>query len=398
MEAAMAWKEVDVFEQRCEFVLLASQVGANKSLLCREFGISRPTGDKWLDRYEEGGLKALQDLPRRPRHFRDETPGYIRDEVYRLRNEHPTWGGRTICAELRRQGVDSPCARTIDRLLKRAGFVKSSSRKKRVLLPANEIVSPKAANEVWTVDFKGWWLTRDGKRCEPLTIRDEYSRYVLDIVALPGTKREAVKRSFERTFRRYGLPRYIRSDNGSPFACTRAVGRLSQLSVWWLKQGVTPNTIQPASPHQNGAHERFHRDMKRELQQSPAANLKAEQRRFDRWRRYFNEERPHHSLSMKTPAEVYKRSRREYKREVPLYVYPAGMDDRSVDRNGCLSIKNKHYFLSKALYGERVGLDSVDGVTQIWFRDFLLGVVSPSTRKILPLANPIRERDSTDDV
>ena len=394
----MAWKEIDVFEQRCQFVLLASQVGVNKSRLCREFGISRPTGDKWLLRYEEGGLKALHDEPRRPKNFRDETPGYIRDEVYRLRNEHPSWGGRTIRAELLRQGLESPCARTIDRLLKRAGFVKSSSRKRRVILPENEIVKPNAVNDVWTVDFKGWWLTRDGKRCEPLTIRDEYSRFVLGIVALPGTKQEAVKSAFERTFRRYGLPRYIRSDNGSPFACTRAVGGLSKLSAWWLNHGITPDRIKPASPHLNGAHERFHRDMKRELQQSPAAKLDAEQRRFDRWRRYFNEERPHHALSMKTPAEVYKCSQRKYKKNVPAYIYPAGMEDRLVDKNGCISIKHKHHFLSKALYGERVGLDCVDGITQVWFRDFLLGVVSPSTRKILPLANPIRDRYSQDDV
>ena len=389
----MAWNEVDVFEQRCQFVLLASQIGSNKSSLCREFGISRPTGDKWLRRYEEDGLQGLHDLSRRPKTYRDETPGHLRDEVFRLRNEHPTWGGRTIRAHLLRVGLDSPCARTIDRLLKRAGFVKSSNRKRRVVLPPEEIVAPQAVNDVWTVDFKGWWLMRNGKRCEPLTIRDEYSRFVLNITALAGTSMKAVQESFESTFRSYGLPKYIRSDNGSPFICTRAVGGLTKLSVWWLKHGITPNRIELASPHQNGAHERFHRDMKRELQQSPAGNLEAEQRRFNRWRRYFNEERPHQALEMKTPSERYKRSQRRYSSKVPNYIYPAGMEERLVDRNGTVSWRSKPQFVSKALYGEMIGLDTIEDVTQVWYRYFLLGVVSPSTRKILPLKTPLRAKD-----
>lgn len=389
----MAWKEVNVFEQRCNFVLLASQVGANKSALCREFGISRPTGDKWLERYEEGGIEALHDRSRRPHRLRDETPGYIRDEIFRLRNEYPSWGGKTIRAELVRQGYgqDTPCARTIDRLLKRAGFVKPLNSKKRVILPQAEIVRPEAPNDVWTVDFKGWWRMRDGRRCEPLTIRDEHSRFVLNITALWGTSMGGVQKAFELTFKRYGLPKYIRSDNGAPFACTRAVCGLTSLSVWWLKVGITPNRIEKASPHQNGAHERFHRDIKRDLQQNPAANINAEQRRFDRWRRYFNEKRPHQSLQMKTPAECYSHSQRRYRKSIPQYIYPAGMENRKVDRNGSISWNSKVHFITKALYGENVGLDTVDGATYVWYRDFLLGMLSSSQRRVLPLENPLQQ-------
>jgi len=392
MEVDMAWNEVNVFEQRCHFVMLARRPGSNKSALCREFGISRPTGDKWLKRYEEDGLPGLHDESRRPRNFRDETPGYIRDEIFLLRNQHPSWGGVTIRGELVRNGygAECPCSRTIDRLLKRAGFVKPSKRKKRVDLPEADIVQPRKANDVWTVDFKGWWRMRDGRRCEPLTLRDEYSRYVLSISALWGTSSEGVKKAFIVAFKRYGLPLYIRSDNGPPFACTRAVCGLSSLSVWWMKLGITPNRMDLASPHQNGAHERFHRDIKRDLQQNPAANIQAEQRRFDRWRRFFNEERPHHSLNMKTPGECYSRSQRNYCQKQSDYVYPAGMHYRKVDANGAFYWEGKPNFVSKALYGEYIGLDCVDGVTQVWYRDHLLGVISLSTRRILEMERPLR--------
>lgn len=391
----MAWNEVNVFEQRCHFVLLASRPGANKSSICREFGISRPTGDKWLRRYEEGGLEALHNESRRPKRYKDPTPGYVRDEIYRLRNEHGGWGGRTIRAELVRSGygADTPCARTIDRLLKRAGFVKPSKRKRRVDLPAAEIVQPKRVNDVWTVDFKGWWRMRDGRRCEPLTLRDEYSKYVLSISVQWGTSTEGVKKAFQQAFKRYGLPLYIRSDNGAPFACTRAVCGLSSLSVWWMKHGITPNRMDVASPHQNGAHERFHRDIKRDLQQNPAANIAAEQRRFDRWRRFFNNERPHQSLGMKTPAECYSRSQRRYSSKVLSHVYPVGMDYRKVDANGAFCWRGKPHFVSKALTGEFLGLDNADGITQVWYREHLLGIVSPSKRRILEVKNPLRGVD-----
>lgn len=378
----MPWRVERVETQRGRFVIKALEQGANISLLCREAGISRPTAYKWLARYERGGISGLNDLNRTPRRFRVPTRPEIVMEIVRVRTDHPSWGGKKIRAYLiRKKFKKVPVSRTIDRILKRCGLVNPKVSRKRNLLPEVQIVTPNRANQVWTIDFKGWWLTRDGTRCEPLTIRDEYSRYIIGIFALRRTTYEAVKACLKVCFERYGLPQYIRCDNGHPFISTQAIAGLTRLSVWWLKLGITPNRIAPGSPFMNGAHERMHKDMKRELQANPAQNLRQEQERFDHWRHEFNTLRSHEALRDAVPKEKYSRSSRKYNPTEPDYIYPVGFTVRKVTRNGEISWFGRFVGVSKALAQQHLGIEILDSKTaRLWYRDFCLGVSDASLK------------------
>jgi transposase InsO family protein len=363
-------------EERCRFVLLAREPKANFAALCRDFGISRKTGYKWLDRFEQEGLHGLEERSRRPLRCPRQVSSELICEIVSVRQAHPRWGGVTIEEILRRRygDVKLPRSRTIDRILNRCGLVKARKRGHRRVWTGEEIVLPKGPNDVWTVDFKGWWRTGDGNRCVPLTIRDEYSRYILDLAGLACGDTEAVRQRFERCFARYGLPKYIRSDNGSPFSAYLGLRGLSSLSVWWIKQGIHPNRIPPGSPQYNGGHERMHRDIKADLQRTPAKDLKLQQEIFDAWRMEFNTTRPHRALKMATPSERYCPSERRYEKDEVPYDYGDGIQTRKVGLRGCIWWHGKERFISNALSRERIGIEMQEGLmVSLWFRDFYLG-------------------------
>jgi transposase InsO family protein len=267
-----------------------------------------------------------------------------------------------------------PHARTIDRLLKRAGFVITRTRQKRIELPESRLVQPSNPNEVWTTDFKGWWAMLNGQKCYPLTIRDATSRYLISFDALAHPSFELTKAGFIKAFKAYGLPLYICSDNGQPFATVQNPWGLTQLSVWWLKLGITPIRIQPGKPYQNGAHERVHLDIAREIEKYPEKNLQTEQRRFNRWKYDFNAVRPHHALDMKTPEDIYVASKRRFDEREPIYMYPDHFETRSVSPAGQFCWGNKTINFSTAFRGESIAIEPVDRVTvRLWFTDFCLG-------------------------
>lgn len=372
----MTWKRVEPMEERCRFVLLAREPRANIAALCREFTVSRKTGYKWLNRFSQEGLSGLEERSRRPLSCPRQISGEIVCEIVSIRQAHPRWGGVTIEEILRRrygsEGI--PRARTIDRILNRCGLVKVCKHGQRRVWSGEEIIEPKRPNDVWTVDLKGWWHTQDGDRCVPLTIRDGYSRYILDLAALGRTGTEAVKRRFERCFELHGLPNYIRCDNGSPFSAYLGLRGLSGLSVWWIKHGIHPNRIPPGSPQYNGGHERMHRDIKAELQKSPAKNLGLQQEIFDIWRTEFNTARPHRALKMATPSERYCVSERRYMKEIVPYDYGDGIQTRRVGKRGSIWWRGKERFVSNALSKEQIGIEIRDGMMlSLWFRDFYLG-------------------------
>ncbi len=373
----MPWSEKTAMDERCRFVIRALEPGANKSELCREFGVSRPTGDKWVKRYLAEGLDGLKELSRKPKTSPLSTSSEVVCEIIRIRSNRQSWGGKKIRPLLLKQFEESqvPTSRTIDRILDRCGLtLKNHKRPKKNFEDASNVIQPQKCNDVWTVDFKGWWFTSDKKRCEPLTIRDEYSRFIIDIVALRHTRTETVKDCFRKCFEKYGLPQYIRSDNGIPFACATAICGLSQLSVWWLKLGITPNRIPPGCPYKNGAHERLHRDMRKELQANPARNLKHEQIRFDEWKTIFNNERAHEALGMKTPSQCYKVSSVPYDSSEPRYQYPDDYHTRSVCSYGRFNWEGKRLFLTKALTGEQIGIEQTrHSKLRLWYANLLLG-------------------------
>ncbi len=386
----MPWEITDVMDQRKRFVLRALGGTVRMAELCREFGISRKTGYKWVTRFKERGEQGLDDLSRRPRASPSKTSAELQLEVVKLRLKHPTWGPKKLRELLRKRPERHlPATSTIAKILAEAGLVQARrTRRPTMDLGSSQRITPKAPNELWTVDFKGWWRTRDGKRCEPLTIRDEWSRFVLDIRSMESTGTDCVRPVFEDVFSCYGMPAAIRTDNGSPFASMRSPVRLTKLSAWWLALGIQLDTIDPGSPQQNGGHERMHKDLAAEIQRRPARNAQQQQSFLDDWRLIFNTERPHEALSMKTPAQLYVPSKETYSGLRPEIVYPEHFDVRTVGYAGHIKLGGKPRFLSQALTSWPVGLEVKDEQLKIWFAEMCLGVTDTTFSTALQRVKP----------
>jgi transposase InsO family protein len=364
-------------EERFRFVQEYKAEEWNFAELCRRYEVSRKTGYKWLQRYEEDGLEALKDQSRAAKHHPNEVLKAVADEILEKRRQHPHWGPAKLRARLQREAPEIlwPAASTIGEMLKRAGL--TVPRKLRRVTPPS--LSPlrhaKSANQVWCTDFKGWFRCGDGVRCDPLTLSDAYSRYLLRSQALEGMHERPVRGVMEAAFREYGLPNAIRSDNGEPFA-SPGIGGLSTLSVWWIKLGIRPERIRRGKPQQNGRHERMHRTLKQATAQPPAANMRAQQQAFDRFRQEYNWERPHEALQMKTPAEFYTASARQYPSRLAEPEYPDDWEVRRVRECGRMRWWSESVFVGKALAHESVGLEPIeDGYWRVWFFNYALGVL-----------------------
>ena len=369
-------------DRRRQFILAAKAVGANVSQLCREYGISRTNGYKWLHRFEREGEPGLEERSRRPQRISG-TDGEVVLQIIELRRQYPKWGAKKVRQLLiRKTSVDKPpSAKTIARILDRAGEprIRKLRRRLRLVLREQQPLAANAANDVWTVDFKGWWRTRDRRRFEPLTVRDAFSRYVLCLEMLGSIAAQVVKPAFERLFERCGLPGVIRVDNGAPFACTSAPAGLSKLSAWWTSLGIRVSFSRPAHPQDNGAHERMHADVASELEAEPEDSVTVQQRAANRWRTEFNEVRPHEALEMKTPAELYVRSSRRY-RGIQSPCYPGNYAIRRVDRNGCVRYLGRVVFVSESLVGYDLALRRTrSGRLFARFYDLKLGLFDLAT-------------------
>jgi transposase InsO family protein len=371
----MSWL-VGVDHVRLEFVLVAQEEGVSLAAACRQFQISRRTGYKWLGRYRREGLAGLADRSRRP-HTALSLPATTALAIVRLRQAHPYWGPKKVRALLRREGVAVaalPSVATIGRVLRCAGMSQAKGRgRPRRGYPAPASTAAGEPNAVWTVDFKGWWRTGEGARCEPLGIRDLYSRYLLCLEPVRRRDTATVQAVFAETFARYGLPAVIRSDNGAPFASLAGPHGLTKLSAWWRTLGIALERIAPGHPEQNGGHERMHGDLAREIEGAPSATWEQEARRLEQWRREFNLCRPHEALGMRTPAEVYRRSPRRLP-EAAVWRYPPAFQRRRVNKKGTIKLDRRLRFVSEALAGHEVGLEFRDLETiRVWFCDLLLG-------------------------
>jgi putative transposase len=344
----MPWKKSEPMEQRMEFALKSENFRA----LCQEYGISTKTGYKWRERFLREGLAGLAEESRRPRCSPHQLSQEALCELVRLKLAHPHWGPRKIRElYLREHGVVASVS-TFKRVLEAAGL--THRRKKRRASEAGRLSSGNRAqgiNEIWTVDFKGWWHGTEG-RCEPLTKRDEFSRYLLELRRVPNARSQTVRKSFEQLFERHGLPQAIRSDNGAPFASRTAVHGLSRLSAWWVALGINLERGRPGHPQDNGAHERLHRDISRELE---CLSQEVTQDALDLWRHEFNYQRPHESLAMRCPGELYHNSTRKYPGSLEELLYEE-MASRRVNQKGLIRWKDRSLFLSQSLTGWDVGL------------------------------------------
>lgn len=371
----MPWSETSAMEQRVQFIRDWRRARLSMSELCDVYGVSRKTGYKWLQRYLGEGPEGLEERSHAATEVHNKTPDEVVQVLLQARLRHPSWGAKKLLKIVhdQRPELALPGRSTVCDILSRNGLVTQRARR-RVIghpgRPSNQIVLP---NDCWSADFKGQFRTRDGIYCYPLTVTDNYSRYLLGCQALEGTAVEPSRVVFTRLFKQYGLPRIIRTDNGVPFA-SHTLGRLSKLSAWWVRLGVLPQFIEPGKPQQNGRHERMHRTLKDETTKPPAANSQAQQRKFNTWRNEYNDLRPHEALDMRTPAQLYQPSTRTMPTKLPPLEYPDRFEVRYVSANGGMRW-NRHWVnVTSALIGQYVGLEEIDdGQWDVYFGPLKLG-------------------------
>ena len=353
--------------------------------LAEEYGVARKTIYKWLKRYEKRGLTGLVDESRRPNSSPMKTSAELALEIVQLKKEHIRWGPKKICTVLakRHPEEDMPSIVTIQRVLRGVGLMKRSRRRASGgHAPAPTFQVPTSANDLWTVDFKGWWRTKDGAKCEPLTVRDAFSRFVLSVRLMTRTRTEDVRPVFEELFARYGLPKSIQSDNGPPFATMQGLGGLTRLSAWWVSIGIHVVRSRPGRPTDNGGHERMHSDMRFDLEDASADTLGLQQRACDDWVTTFNHVRPHEGIGQQMPGELYRASERRPGRVV-IGGYPDGCRLVDVSQSGGINCDGWKVYLSHALSGYAVGLQGFERGYRVWFFHVLLGTFVPGTHETL---------------
>ncbi len=374
----MPWKTSSLLQARQRLIQAALRKHISVAQLCRQAGISRKTGFKWLARFRQAGGPGLHDRSRRPRRSPQRTTKRWVTLIRQTRQRHPSWGGKKIYACLRRRHPRArlPKVRTITRWLQRLGLNRRRCRRARPgpQLPRPALTVPAAPNDVWTLDFKGWFRTRNGQRVDPLTVRDLFSRFILGIRLLTQ-KMEPVRQYLSSLFRRYGCPKVIRVDHGAPFAGDGALD-LSRLSVWWRRLGIRVEFTRRASPQDNGAHEQMHRVYKAELATPPANTPRAQQWRTTRWVAYYNQQRPHEALGQKVPASFYRKSRRPYRACLPPITYPRHWPQQRVTACGYIRWKGRLRVIGRAFGGQPVGFKSIaPGHHEVYFDRLLIGLL-----------------------
>jgi transposase InsO family protein len=359
--------------------------------LCRAYDISRKTGYKWVERYQVGGLPGLADRSRAPLRRPGQVDPMLVERILAERAAHPTWGPRKLVARLglTAPGLVLPAPSTVGELLRRAGLTVPRRRRARATASGGgPLGSCIAANAVWCADFKGQFRTQDGSLCYPLTISDAASRYFLRCQILPGVEGARVRPLFEATFREYGLPAAIRTDNGPPFGSVGLAG-LTDLAVWWIELGIRPDRGRPGHPQDNGRHERLHRTLKAETAAPPAATVRAQQAAFDAFRRTYNQERPHEALGQRPPASAYTPSPRPYPARLDPPAYPTADLVKRVRPNGTLRWRGAEVYLAAPLAGRPVGLtDQGDGQWEVAFGALILGILDERVGRLRPAGSP----------
>lgn len=376
----MPWARTDWMSERVRFIAAYLEKRAGFSDLCRDFGVSRKTGYKWVARYESEGASALKDHSRAPHSHPNAISEEIVQAIVTIRRRHRRWGPRKLRAVLKRQRprLILPAASTIGDILKRNGLISPRRRLRRSSPYGERLRDYDAPNAVWCADFKGCFRLggRPGaERCHPLTISDGYSRYLLRCRALRRPLHQHTKRVFESAFKEYGLPRAIRTDNGAPFS-TLAPGGLSRLAIWWIRLGIRPERIMPGRPEQNGRHERMHRTLKAETAKPPRRSFGSQQRAFDRFQAEYNEERPHEALGQEVPASLYRPSLRQYPDQLPEPEYPRHYETRLAYPNGVITFGSTQWWVSGCLGRQLIGLEPCeDGQWRVYFAWVPIGVL-----------------------
>lgn len=373
----MAWKESSVKNQRKLFIDCYVDNKFSIAELCRQFDISRPTGYKWIERYELEGIEGLVDQSKAPIVQVNATSPLIIDDILEVKFKYPNWGpkkirGYLVCKE---PTVPFPSITTISNILAKNGLVKPRKFRKRFPEKSTPLSHANMSNSVWSVDFKGWWITKDGHKCDPFTLTDNYSRYILRCLKLDGNDFNHCWAILDAAFREYGLPNFMRHDNGPPFA-TASAGRLSRLSVNLIKAGVIPEWIEPGNPQENGRHERMHGTLAQEAVY-PDLNLKEQQLALAKYVDYFNYERPHEALGQVTPGSIYTPSLRSWNGRLVPPEYSKEYSVAKVASCGKFSWKGHSVYVGRVLSAEPIGLKEADnGTIEAYYGEIFLGTLT----------------------
>lgn len=384
----MPWQECKIMDERVKFISKLLD-GEKMSQACREFGISRKTGYKIWNRYQNEGQEAITDRTRRPKRFGNQLPEQTIKSILRLKKDKPHWGAAKIRELFKRKysDVKLPARSTFHTLFEKHGLVKTR-RKRRYKARGTPLTKSKSPNDLWCADYKGEFMMGNKKYCYPLTITDHRSRFLISCEALTTTKQEYAFAVFKRAFREFGLPHAIRTDNGNPFSSVQALFGLSKLSIWWLRLGINIERIKPGNPQQNGRHERMHLTLKKCTTKPPGQGILQQQSLFDDFIDEFNFERPHEALDMKCPSEIYIPSKRKYEGIKPLD-YPTHDKTVRVTHCGRICMGNKKINLSTVFSGQDVGVKEVtNGVWLVSFMEYDLGYFDLEDRKLTALDNP----------
>lgn len=372
----MVWKEWSRMDERMLLVSEYLKGEQPMAAVCRQFGVSRKTAYKWLTRYNDDGPSGLDDRSRAPHSHPNRVEPLVVEALLQARRAHEHWGARKILAWLARKQpeLDLPVASTVNAIFAKYGLSRLRRARRRTPPFTDPFADVDGPNRVWCADFKGDFKTGDGRRCYPLTLTDAFSRMLLRCTALRSTKTIRVQPIFEGAFRELGLPETIRTDNGTPFA-SRGAGGLSKLSIWWVKMGIRHERIQPGHPEQNGRHERMHRTLKDETLRPPAASFRAQQRRFDRFLKEYNEDRPHEAIENATPRSYYVASPRPFPSRLPAVHYSEEFLTRKVAASGRIRWKSAMVTIGHALEGEWIGIQPGDGLHHVFFSEIRLGFI-----------------------
>jgi transposase InsO family protein len=362
-------------DQKTQFIADYLRRTLSITELCALYGVSRKTGYKWIERCLTSGPLGLEDRSRKPCSSPHQTPQHVVEAIIELRHHHPSWGAKKLLAMLqkRQPSWPLPARSTVCDIFSRHGLVPKTRHRRHIGHPGQPTSQILAPNDVWSADVKGHFKTGDGRYCYPLTVADGYRRFLLGCQALSSTRVAEATPVFTRLFKECGLPKRLRTDHGVPFATT-TLGRLSQLSAWWVRLGILPECIEPGKPQQNGRHERMHRTLKAETTRPPARTRRAQQRKFDRFREEFNCQRPHEALDMRTPATCYEPSLGKMPNKLPPLEYPDRCEVRDVSANGGIRWNHQWVNVSHVCVGAYVGLEEIDdGIWNVYFGPLKLG-------------------------
>jgi putative transposase len=380
----MSWRTTSVREERERLVEAYLGKRYSKSELAERFGITRPTVDLWIRRFEAEGKSGLNDRSRAPRSCPHRTGEAIEELIVETRRAHPSWGPEQLRGRLKleHEALELPALSTVAAILKRHGLVEGHRRGRRRRVSMHRKLQTSQSNQVWSIDFKGQFRLGNRQYCYPLTMTDSFARYVLCCHGLPSVSAKGVRQQMQQVFEQYGLPAAIRSDNGQPFAGS-GLWRLTRLNVWWMSLGIDVIRTRPGKPQDNGQHERMHRTLKADTTRPPSGSFSAQQRRFDLWRQEFNDERPHQGIGGQRPSHLYQPSCRAMPSEIAAPEYPGHYEVRSVRPNGAMKFKGKLVFVSEALSNQRIGLEEIaEDVWRIMYYRVLLGHLDSTTNSL----------------